>query len=82
MGFDGKSLVHPAQLPYSNDAYTPQASEVAHALEIIVALEAANKAGQGTVVVNDKLVERHHVRAAERLLKLSEMIKTLEESHV
>jgi len=81
MGFDGKSLVHPAQLPYSNDAYTPQASEVANAREIIAALKAANEAGKGTVVVNDKLVERHHVRAAERLLKLSEMIMTLEESH-
>jgi citrate lyase subunit beta/citryl-CoA lyase len=38
--------------------------------------------GKGTVVVNDKLVERHHVRAAERLLKLHDMITTLEDSHV
>ena len=62
--------------------YTPQASEVKNAREIIAALKAANEMGKGTVVVNDKLVERHHVRAAERLLKLSEMISTLEESHV
>lgn len=82
MGFDGKSLVHPAQLAYSNDAYTPQGAEVSHAREIIAALKAANAAGQGTVVVNDKLVEHHHVRAAERLLKLSDMIATLEESYV
>lgn len=81
MGFDGKSLIHPAQLPYSNDAYTPQSMEVAHASEIIAALKAANEAGKGTVVVNDKLVERHHVRAAERLLQLNEMIKTLENSN-
>lgn len=81
MGFDGKSLVHPAQLAYCNDAYTPQASEVENAKEIIAALAAANAAGQGTVVVQDKLVEHHHVRAAERLLSLSEMIKTLEQSH-
>lgn len=79
MGFDGKSLVHPAQLPYSNDAYTPKSTEIAHAREIIQALKAANEAGRGTVVVNDKLVEHHHVRAAERLLKLGEMIKKLEE---
>lgn len=82
MGFDGKSLVHPAQLAYSNDAYTPKNTEVAHARDIIAALKAANAAGQGTVVVNDKLVEHHHVRAAERLLKLSDMITTLEESYV
>jgi citrate lyase subunit beta/citryl-CoA lyase len=82
MGFDGKSLVHPAQLPYSNDAYTPKSAEVAHAREIIQALKEANEAGKGTVVVNDKLVEHHHVKAAERLLKLSDMITTLEEGYV
>ncbi|MBA3695575.1 MAG: CoA ester lyase [Methylotenera sp.] len=82
MGFDGKSLVHPAQLPYSNDAYTPKASEIKDAQEIIKALREANEAGKGTVVVDDKLVEHHHVIAAERLLKLHDMITTLEESHV
>lgn len=82
MGFDGKSLVHPAQLAYSNDAYTPKGTELAHARDIIVALKAANAAGQGTVVVNDKFVEHHHVRAAERLLKLHDMITTLEASYV
>jgi citrate lyase subunit beta/citryl-CoA lyase len=82
MGFDGKSLVHPAQLAYSNDAYTPKADEVRNAREIIQALKAANEAGKGTVVVNDKLVEQHHVKAATRLLKLSELIAKLEESHV
>jgi citrate lyase subunit beta/citryl-CoA lyase len=81
MGFDGKSLVHPAQLPYSNDAYTPKASEVAHAREVIKALKEANEAGKGTVVVDDKLVEHHHVRAAERMIKLSEMIIKLEEGY-
>ena len=80
MGFDGKSLIHPAQLDYSNDAYTPKASEVAHAREIIAALKAAHESGRGTVVVNDKLVEHHHVKAAERLLKLSDMINQLEEN--
>lgn len=81
MGFDGKSLVHPAQLAYCNDAYTPQAAEVENAKEIIAALKAANAAGKGTVVVNDKLVEHHHVRAAERLISLSETIRTLEDSY-
>lgn len=81
MGFDGKSLVHPAQLAYSNDAYTPKASEVTHARAIIQAVKEANQAGRGTLVVENKLVEHHHVRAAERLIKLSEMINQLEEGY-
>jgi citrate lyase subunit beta/citryl-CoA lyase len=82
LGFDGKSLVHPLQLAYANDAYTPKPSEVNTAKEIISALSAANAAGRGTVVVNDRLVEHHHVEAAKRLLSLSEMIEKLEISYV
>jgi citrate lyase subunit beta / citryl-CoA lyase len=82
MGFDGKTLVHPAQVAYSNDAYTPKASEVADARAIIQALKEANEAGRGTVVVNDKLVEQHHVKAAQRLLVLHEMIAKLEEEFI
>jgi len=82
MGFDGKTLVHPGQIAYSNDAYTPKASEVADARAIIQALKNANESGRGTVVVNDKLVEHHHVKAAQRLLKLHEMIAELEEEFI
>lgn len=78
MGFDGKSLVHPFQLPYANDAYTPKPAEVENAKEIIQALSEANKAGRGTVLVNGKLVEHHHVTAAKRFLLLSDMIQDLE----
>lgn len=81
IGCDGKSLIHPAQIAYSNDAYTPKANEIASAHEIIKALEVAKTLGHGTVVVNDILVEKHNVKAAERLIKLSEMIEELEISH-
>ena len=82
LGFDGKTLVSPSQIAYSNDAYTPKSSEVAHAREIIQALKNANESGLGTVVVNDRLVEHHHVKAAERLLKLHNMIAELEEEYI
>lgn len=82
MGLDGKSLVHPAQIAYCNDAYTPKATEVAHARLIIKALKEANEAGLGTVVVNDKLVEQHHIKAAKRLIELHEAIAELEEEFI
>ena len=82
MGFDGKSLVHPAQIAYSNDAYTPKSTEIKSARAIIQALKEANESGRGTVVVDDKLVEHHHVKAAQRLLKLNDMIAELEEEFI
>ena len=44
------------------------------------ALKEANASGKGTVVVNDKLVEHHHIKAAQRLIQLHEAIAELEES--
>ena len=78
LGFDGKSLVHPFQLPYSNDAFTPKPHDLAAAVEVIEALEQANREGRGTVVVNGRLIESHHVKAAKRLLALADMIEKLE----
>lgn len=78
LGFDGKSLVHPFQLPYCNDAFTPKPHDLAAALEVIEALDQAHHEGRGTVVVNGRLVEGHHVRAARRLLALADMIEKLE----
>lgn len=82
MGFDGKTLVHPAQIAYSNDAYTPKQTEIEEAREIIAALKSANENGKGTVVVNNKLVEHHHVKAAQRLLKKHDLIAELEEEYI
>ncbi|MFV1922799.1 MAG: HpcH/HpaI aldolase/citrate lyase family protein [Methylotenera sp.] len=82
LGFDGKSIIHPAQIAYSNDAYTPKATEVANAREVIKALKEAQASGRGTVVVNDKFVENHHIAAAERIIQLSEMIQELEEEFI
>ena len=78
LGFDGKSLVHPFQLPYCNDAFTPKPHDLAAANEVIEALGRANREGRGTVVVNGRLVEGHHLKAARRLLALADMIEKLE----
>ncbi|MEO7741459.1 MAG: CoA ester lyase [Usitatibacter sp.] len=78
LGFDGKSLVHPFQLAYCNDAFTPKPPEIAAALEVIEALGKAHQEGRGTVVLNGRLIEGHHVKEARRLLALADMIDKLE----
>jgi citrate lyase subunit beta/citryl-CoA lyase len=78
LGFDGKSLVHPFQLAYCNDAFTPKPPEIAAALEVIEALGKAHQEGRGTVVLNGRLIEGHHVKESRRLLALADMIDKLE----
>jgi len=78
MGLDGKTLVHPDQLIYCNEAYTPKPAEIAQAKEVIVAFEQATREGRGNVVVNGRLIEQMHVVAARRIVALAEAIHAME----
>lgn len=67
-GFDGKSLIHPAQIDAANAAFSPSAEEVAKAREVVAAFAAADAEGKGAIRVGYRMVERLHLDAAHRLL--------------
>jgi citrate lyase subunit beta / citryl-CoA lyase len=74
MGFDGKMLIHPAQIDGANRAYAPSQAEIAEAQEIIAAFSAPDAAGQNAINVNGRMVERLHLEQAERLTARAGMI--------
>ena len=78
LGFDGKSLIHPFQIPYANDAFTPRPASLEAAKRVIAALTEANAAGMGVAVVDGRLVENLHAEAAKRTLMIHEMIEKME----
>lgn len=67
-GFDGKSLIHPAQIDAANAAFSPSEAEVARAREVVEAFAAADAEGKGAIRVGYRMVERLHLDAAHRLL--------------
>ncbi len=71
LGFDGKTLIHPKTIAPANAAFAPSAEEVAQAHRIIVAHEAAIKAGAGVALLDGKLIENLHVENARRLVALA-----------
>ncbi|MGO4907549.1 CoA ester lyase [Pseudorhodobacter sp. W20_MBD10_FR17] len=68
MGFDGKTLIHPAQLDIANTAFAPSEAEITLAQRQIDAFNAAKAAGQGVAVVDGKIVENLHIVTAEATL--------------
>ncbi|OIQ31171.1 MAG: CoA ester lyase [Alphaproteobacteria bacterium MedPE-SWcel] len=74
MGFDGKTLIHPAQVDIANAAFAPSAEEVDLARRQIAAFEAAAAAGQGVAVVDGKIVENLHVVTAREILGKADAI--------
>ena len=74
MGFDGKTLIHPAQLDIANAAFAPSEAEITLARRQIEAFDAAKAAGQGVAVVDGKIVENLHIVTALATLAKAEAI--------
>lgn len=68
MGFDGKSLIHPAQIEAANRAFAPTPDALAEARAIKEAFALAENAGKAVIALNGKMVERLHLAQAEKLL--------------
>lgn len=77
MGFDGKSLIHPAQLDVTNRAFAPSEEEIDLARRQIAAFEEIEASGQGVAVVDGKIVENLHVATARETLAKAEAIAAM-----
>ena len=77
-GFDGKSLIHPSQIPAANAAFSPDASAVAWARIVVDAFEQPENAGKGVLKVDGRMVERLHYAEARRLIGVAEAIAARE----
>ncbi len=75
LGFDGKTLIHPAQVDGANEAFAPSEQAVADARGILEAWEAG---GTGVVTYRGRMIENLHVESARRTLEIHEAISTLQ----
>jgi citrate lyase subunit beta / citryl-CoA lyase len=68
MGFDGKTLIHPAQIEPALKAFSPSDEEIAEAETIRSAFALTENADKGVISIDGRMVERLHLDQAERLL--------------
>ncbi len=75
LGFDGKSLIHPAQIAIANTAFAPSEDEIDLARRQIAAFEEAEAQGQGVAVVDGQIVENLHIETARATLAKARLIE-------
>lgn len=73
-GFDGKTLIHPAQIEPCNRLFSPSPEEIEQAHRIIAAFDEAKAAGRGVATVGGRMIENLHVDDARRILSLAETL--------
>jgi citrate lyase subunit beta/citryl-CoA lyase len=65
-GFDGATCVHPTVVPILNDAFAPDAAEIAWAERVVIAA----KGGAGAFTVDGRMVDAPVIARARRILDL------------
>lgn len=78
LGFDGKTLIHPAQLAIANAAFAPDAAALDLARRQIAAFDEATALGLGVAVVDGRIVENLHIVTARQTLARAAAIERLQ----
>lgn len=82
LGFDGKSVINPRQIPLVNAIYTPTEKEIDQAKQVIWAIREAESKGSGVISLNGKMIDKPIVERAERVIALAKAAGLVKEEEV
>jgi len=77
LGFDGKTLIHPAQLDITNEVFSPAPEDITQAQAVIAAFELPENKGKGVIKVNGKMTELLHLEEAHQTVAIAEAIAAM-----
>ncbi len=75
MGYDGKMLIHPAQIGPANERFGVEQIAIDEARAIIAAFALSENAGKGVINLNGRMVERLHLDQAVMLAAKADLIE-------
>ena len=73
LGFEGKGVIHPAQIIPIHQCFTPTPEQIDTAKGIIAALEQAQEKGTGVAAFGNKMIDAPVAARAKRILKLAKL---------
>lgn len=82
LGFDGKSVINPRQIPLVNAIYAPTEKEIQNAKEVIWGIQEAEAKGSGVISVNGKMIDKPIVERAQRVIALAKAAKLITEEEI
>ena len=72
-GFTAKMAIHPRQVPVINEIFTPSPEAIARARAIVAAFAA--DPGAGVIGLGGEMLDRPHLKRAERMLARAASVK-------
>jgi citrate lyase subunit beta/citryl-CoA lyase len=74
IGYTGKISIHPSQIDVINEEFTPSATDIADARELLAELEVQRAAGKMAFRFRGKMVDVPHFTQAQRILALADAL--------
>ena len=66
-GFEGKWCIHPDQVAWANEAFTPTAEQIAAAETILSTLRESAEQGDGSAELNGRMIDEASAHMAESI---------------
>jgi citrate lyase subunit beta/citryl-CoA lyase len=74
-GMDGKTLIHPDQVPVANEVFAPNSEEIAWARMVVDVFARPENHTRAAVGINGHMYDRLHEQQARRLIDLDMAIR-------
>ena len=71
LGYTGKSIIHPDQIPIVHRLFYPTKSEILWAEKVCEAYLTSTKKGTGATTVDGKMIDEVHFKQAKAILSLT-----------
>ena len=71
MGFDGKSIINPRQIPVVHDIYTPKPKDIIFAEKVVREIDEKSAQGIGVFTVDGKMIDIAFYDGAKRTIELA-----------
>lgn len=71
LGYTGKSIIHPDQIPIVHKLFSPNKNEILWAEKVCNVYEKSTKKGKGATTVDGKMIDEVHYKQAKALLELT-----------
>ncbi len=71
MGFDGKSIINPRQIPIVHEIFTPAQKNIIFAEKVVMEIEDKREKGIGVFIVDGKMIDIAFYDGAKRTIELA-----------
>ncbi len=68
LGFSGKQVIHPNQVPVAQEAFTPSDEAIAYAKRVVESFESSQREGRGAYALDGKMIDMPLLKNAQKVL--------------